>query len=336
MKLSNRIAAFTALGTLIRSFSDDEIAGLSRKASSKNNWVTEENLRMSLEGIAKFLEKDKLEKWLAPYSLPEENKNIKRTGVVMAGNIPLAGFHDFLSVLISGNEIHAKLNPQDPVLLPFIANELLQIEPEFKSYIHFEERLIGMDAMVVSLSDNSFRYYEQYFKHTPHIIRKIRQSCAVLNGTESSEELVKLGEDITFFYGLSTRSISKLFVPEGYNFTPLFETLAKFRHLADHHKFVNHYDYNKSIYLVNGNPHLDTGFMLFKEDKNIFSPVSVVFFEYYKDEELLRNRLKEQDENIECIAGHPPFGKFSFGEVLKPEVWDFPVKEDILTFLQKV
>lgn len=336
MKLSNRIAAFTALGSLIRTFSDDEIAGLARKASAKNNWITEDNLRLSLEGIAKWLEKEKLEKWLAPYDFPEESRDVKRTGVVMAGNTPLAGFHDFLSVLISGNELHAKLSPQDPVLLPFLAHELMQLEPEFKNFIHFEERLKNMDAMVVNLSDNSFRYYEQYFKNLPHIIRKLRQSCAIIDGNESQEELEKLGEGITLYYGLSIRNISKLFVPEGYDFSSLFETLSKFNYLADHHKYVNHYDYNKSIYLVNGNPHLDTGFMLFKEDKNIFSPITVVFYEYYSGQETLQNRLKAQEDNIECIAGHPPLGEISFGEVLKPEVWDYSAKEDILKFLKNL
>lgn len=336
MKLNNRIEAFSALGTLIRSFSEEELASLTRKSSAKNNWFTEENVRFSLESIARFLEGDKLKIWLSSYNLEQETSYHRKVGLVLAGNTPLAGFHDFLSILIAGHELYAKLSPQDPVLLPFLANELFQIEPEFEHYLHFEERLKNMDAMIINLGDHSPRYYEHYFKKTPHIIRKTRHSCAVLDGTESKKELEKLGEDITLYYGLSSRNVSKLFVPEGYNFTPLFEALTKFEYLRDHHKFVNNYDYNKSIYLINGNPHLDTGFLLFKEDKNLFSPISVVFYEYYSDQDALQQSLKEKENLIDSIVGHQPLGEVSFGEAHKPEVWEYARKEDALKFLQNL
>lgn len=336
MKLSNRIAAFTALGSLIRSFSEEEIKGLARRAAAKNNWFTEENVRLALEGISTFLEEEKLKEWLAPYELPEENPVVKKIGIVMAGNIPLVGFHDFLSVLISGHELHAKLSSQDPILIPFLAQELFQIEPQFRKYLFFEERLNNMDALIATGSDNSSRYFEYYFRNIPHIIRRNRSSCAVLDGNENREELEQLGEDITRYFGLGCRNVSKLFVPEGYDFSPLFESLEKYGFLRNHHKFVNNYDYNKSIYLVNGTPHLDTGFLLFKEDEGMVSPISVVFYETYPDLKSLQDRLKEQEEKTQCVVGHKPLGEVPFGQAQRPEVWEYADRVDTIAFLKNL
>lgn len=336
MKLSNRIAAFSALGSLIRSFSEEEIARLVRGASAKNNWFTKENVQLALEGIGQLLEKKKLEEWLAPYQLPEENKTIKKVGVVMPGFVPLDGFEDFLAVLMSGHELHAKSSPEDALLIPFLAQELFQIEPEFRKYVFFEERLRNMDAMIASPGDNTSRYFETYFKNIPHIIRKMRRSCAILDGSESTRELHLVGEDMTRYYGLGRRNVSKLFVPEGYEFTPLFEALEKFEYLRDHHKFVNNYDYNKSIYLINGNPHLDTGFLLFKEDEGMISPISVVFYETYSTQEELQRKIQEQEDKIQCVVGKTPPANVPFGEAQNPELWKKTEKEDLLAFLQTI
>ena len=334
MHLRNRITAFSALGKLIRSFSEDEIHSLSRRASAHNNWFTEPNIRLSLERIITYLEKEKLEAWLASYQLPEENFSPQKIGVVFSGSFPAAGFHDFLSVLISGNHLHGKLHKQDPVLLPILAEELCQIEPEFRHAISFDPFLRGMDAMIVTETGSSYGYLELYLKNKPHLIRKKRFTCAILEGSESKEELSRLGKDMTQYFGLDTRSVSKIFVPEGFHFPALFEALEEFSYLKDHNKFLNNYDYNKSVYLVNMVPHLDTGFLLFKEDRKIVSPISVVFYETYKDRAELEQRIKEQSDIIECVIGKSFPANVPFGKANQPEPWDYVDKQDTIAFLR--
>lgn len=336
MTLTNRIAAFAALGKLLQNLSEDEKWSLSRQAAAHNSWFTEDNVALALEGICRYLDEEKLRQWIAPYQLPEENTAPKKVGVVMAGNIPMVGFHDFLSVLICGHQLYAKPGSQDPVLIPYLARELCEIEPQFKTYIHFVDRLTGMDAMIATGSDNSSRYFEYYFSRIPHIIRKNRSSCAVLKGTESREELQALGKDITQYYGLGCRNVSKLFVPAGYDLTVLFESLAPYQKLIENHKFTNNYDYNKSIYLVNRVPHLDTGFLLFKEDKALVSPISVVFYETYSSREELEQCLQEQAEKIQCVVGEEPFGQIGFGDAQQPELWNYADGVDTIAFLQNL
>ncbi len=336
MTLTNRIAAFAALGKLVQNLSADEKWKLSRQAAAHNSWFTEENVELALEGICRYLDEEKLRQWLAPYQLAEEYPNPKKVGVVMAGNIPMVGFHDFLAVLICGHQLHAKPGSQDPVLIPYLAKELCEIEPGFKAFIHFADRLTGMDAMIATGSDNTSRYFEYYFSKIPHIIRKNRSSCAVLNGTESTEELHALGKDITQYFGLGCRNVSKLFVPEGYDFVPLFEALAPYQKVIENHKFTNNYDYNKSIYLVNREPHLDTGFLLFKEEKAMVSPISVVFYETYHSQEQLQQRLQEQEEKIQCVVGREPVGQVGFGDAQQPELWNYADGVDTIAFLQNL
>ena len=336
MTLTNRIAAFAALGKLIKNLSEDEKWKLSHQAAAHNSWFTEENVLLALEGICRYLDEEKLRQWLAPYNLPEENRDPKKVGVVMAGNIPMVGFHDFLSVLICGHHLYAKPSSQDPVLTPYLAKELSEIEPHFNHFIHFAPRLSGMDAMIATGSDNSSRYFEYYFSKIPHIIRRNRNSCAVLDGSESLEELQALGKDLTQYYGLGCRNVSKLFVPEGYDFTSLFEALAPYQKVIENHKFTNNYDYNKSIFLVNRVPHLDTGFMLFKEDEAMISPISVVYYETYERLEELEQRLEEQQEKIQCVVGHEPVGQLSFGRAQQPELWDYADGVDTIAFLQQL
>lgn len=334
MQLKNHITAFSALGKLISSLSEEEIYSLSRKASAHNNWFTERNVKLALQRITNCLQEDKLKKWLQSYQLPEENKSPKKVGLVLPGNFPAAGFLDFLSILITGNELHVKLNAQDPVLIPYLAEELCQIEPAFRKKIFFEEILKGMDAIIATETGNSSRYLQHYLQKLPHIIKKNRKSVAILQGTESKEELALLGKDITQYYGLDNRSVSKIFIPEGYDFNPLFEALEGFSYLKDHHKFVNNYDFNKSLYLVNIVPHLDNGFLLFKEDKSIVSPISVVFYQTYKKISEVEEFLNGEHEIIESVVGSSRLSTVPFGKANEPEPWEYVNGKDTIAFLQ--
>ncbi|SMG39827.1 Acyl-CoA reductase (LuxC) [Marivirga sericea] len=330
MNLQQRVQAFKALGEQLRNLSESELDEWYFRATAYNNWFTRENVFHAVKAIGEMLEADKLEKWVEQYDLPTESS--KKIAVIMAGNIPLVGFHDFLSVLISGHSVVAKISSQDPYLLKEVVSLLVKIQPGFENRIELtQETISGFDAVIATGSNNSARYFEQYFGKYPNIIRKNRSSIAVLTGKESDEEIQAVGKDIFQYYGLGCRNVSKLLVPEGFNFSPFIEALDDFKWVADHHKWVNNYDYNKSIYLVNDEPHLDSGFFLMKEDKALVSPISVLFYEFYKDETDLQAKLGQKEEQIQCVVQKG--SDLQPGQAQKPELWDYADGVDTLKFL---
>ncbi|MGB3183397.1 MAG: acyl-CoA reductase [Cyclobacteriaceae bacterium] len=336
MKLSQRIDALARLGHAIREISEDEFNDISLRAKSVNNWFTPESIRLAMEGCAYMLEREKLNQWTSSYTLePEESKKV---GVVMAGNIPLAGFHDWLSVLLSGHALRAKLSSQDNVLPLFFTQKLLEIEPEFEKQLAFPEMLKGIDAVIATGSDNTSRYFEYYFRNMPSIIRKNRSSVIVLKGDEKNEELTEMGKDIFTYFGLGCRNISKMYVPEGYTFDRLYENLEIYEKVSQHHKYVNNYDYNKSIYLVNKVPHLDNGFLLIRESEELVSPISVLFYEKYTDEADLHRKLSRNEDKIQCVVSAEPAkqNRVEPGKAQTPEPWDYPDGIDTLDFLSKI
>jgi hypothetical protein len=336
MNLTERISAFAELGNQINRLSADEKADLADRAAQRNAWFTFNSVILALDGISKFLFADSLHKWTAGYSLnPPFTKVI---GVAMAGNIPLVGFHDFLSILLSGNALKAKLSSQDSILLPFLSQRLIQIEPRFNSLIQYAERLNEIDAVIATGSDNTSRYFEYYFRNIPHIIRKNRSSSAVLMGEETNEQLTALGKDVFSYFGLGCRNVSKVFVPEAYSFIPLLDSWQGYSEIGNHHKYANNYDYQKSILLVNGVPFFDNGFVLVTENSALVSPISVLFFETYKDQNDLRFKINSQREKIQCIvsangwyAESLPFGKAQY-----PEAWDYADNVDTIKFLSNL
>ena len=209
----------------------------------------------------------------------------------MAGNIPAVGFHDVLCVLLNGDSALIKLSSKDTVLLKFLLEKLIEINPGFSSKIQYAERLKSFDAVIATGSDNTSRYFEYYFGKYPHIIRKNRTSVAILDGTENEKDLTQLGTDVFSYFGLGCRNVSKLFVPSGYNFGPLFRSWELFKEIEHHHKYHNNYHYQKSIFLVSVIPHLDNGFVLLQESERLVSPIAVVYYEYYTKPDELRDRL---------------------------------------------
>ncbi|WKK78085.2 acyl-CoA reductase [Marivirga salinae] len=333
MNLSARLEAFKSLGEQLRNISEAELDEWYFRATSYNNWFTRENVVHAVKALGEMLEAEKLEQWISNYDLPEESS--KKIAIIMAGNIPLVGFHDFLSVLISGNSVIAKLSSQDPYLLKEIVAKLIAINPEFENKIELtQETISGFDAVIATGSNNSARYFEQYFGKYPNIIRKNRSSVAVLTGTESEEGIQALGKDIFQYYGLGCRNVSKLLVPEGFDFSPFIKALEDFKWVADHHKWVNNYDYNKSIYLVNDEPHLDSGFFLMKEDEALVSPISVLFYEFYKNEKELEDKLAKQEQHIQCVVKKGT--EIEPGKAQQPELWDYADGVDTLEFLSSL
>lgn len=330
MKLSERIEAFTALGRRLHSIEAGDKDVLYRRAADHNPWFIPRHCDMALGAILKFLVKDKLEQWAGAYDLSPPVP--RKVGVVMAGNIPMVGFHDMLSVLVSGHKLAAKFSTQDTVLMRFIAELLLEIEPRFGVHLSFVERMNDAQAVIATGSDNTSRYFEYYFRNVPHIIRKNRSSCAILRGDETPDQLVALGKDVFSYFGLGCRNVSKLFVPAGYDFGPIMELWDDFRDVANHHKYVNNYDYNKSILLVNRTHFYDNGFVLITESQALVSPISVVYYETYDGKPGLHS------EKIQCVAtstGWYP-GSVPFGTTQEPELWDYADGVDTMKFLQEV
>lgn len=336
--------AFTKLGDFLRDFCNDKdsesewhasFTEVISMAKHHNGWFTEENIHFSLKGWSELLTEEKLSEWLSNYNL--EDNQPKTVALILAGNIPLVGFHDFLSVLITGNKVLAKLSSNDKALLPLIANYLIEIEPSLKDKIVFtEEKLDSFDAVIATGSNNTARYFEHYFSKGPNIIRRNRNSVGVLTGNETSEELTALGEDIFRYYGLGCRSVSKLFVPEGYDFDGFFKAIYDFNSLIQQAKYANNYDYNKAVYLMSEFKILENGFLMLKEDKSYASPIASVFYETYSSSEELKQKLKVEEEKIQCIVAKDFIkNEIPFGQTQTPELNDYADGVDTVDFLLK-
>jgi hypothetical protein len=280
-----------------------------------------------------------LEKWLSAYSIPEV-KNAKKIGVILAGNIPLVGFDDFRCVLISGNKFCGKLPSDDKFLLPLVAEMLLEIEPRFAEQVEFTEaQLRDMDAIIATGSNNSSRYFEHYFSKYPNIIRGNRNGIAVLTGNETKEELEAFGEDIFRYFGLGCRNVTKLFVPENYNFNSFFEAIYKWGgEMLANNKYMNNYDYHKTLYLLSSIPLLDNNFLLLKEDAGISSPPGVVFYEKYNSLEELSKKLQNESELIQCVISSPGIiaGAAPFGHSQLTGPADYADGVDVMEFLVNI
>lgn len=310
----------------------DNFVSLIELSKSKNGWYTPEQVYYAVQSWAAALTPGNLDTWLKKYNI--ENSGGKTVGLILAGNIPLVGFHDFLSVLITGHKALVKTSSNDQLLLPFLAKYLIAAEPQLERHIIFvNDRLEGYDAVIATGSNNTARYFEYYFKDKPSIIRKNRNSVAVLTGNEPKEELIALGEDIFRYFGLGCRNVSKLFVPEGYDFAAFFKAMYTYSDIIHYEKYANNYDYNKAVFLMSNFKLLDNGFMTIKEDSSYASPISSVFYEYYSDIADIEKRLESDKDQIQCIVGAGSDKTIPFGKTQQPELWDYADNVDTITFL---
>jgi hypothetical protein len=331
MTLSDRVDAFQKLGNYLNAIDEVELAETLLKVRTENPWFTERSVMLAIKGIAHYLDGQKLKQWVSSY--PIDSTDTKKIAVVMAGNIPLAGFHDFLSVLISGHHIVMKLSSKDSVLPSLMAKQLVELEPRLASSVTIAEQLRDFDAVIATGSDNSARYFHYYFGKHPHIIRKNRTSCAVLTGSETDDELQLLGKDIFSYYGLGCRNVSKIFLPQTFDVVKLILAWDSFADIMDHNKYHNNYDYQKSILLVNQIPFYDSGFVILHENEKLVSPISVVYFERYRDAEDLSSKLSRVSEKLQCTVGKT---FIPFGQAQLPELWDYADQVDTLKFLSEL
>ncbi|WP_079716019.1 aldehyde dehydrogenase family protein [Parapedobacter luteus] len=334
MTKKQRIDAFALLGDYLRADSP-ELRRVVEAAGYHNAWFTQPNIDKALKNIALNLSKEQLGAWLEPY--PFDGETDQTVGLVLAGNIPLVGFHDILCALCAGFNVQIKPATADQLLITHVITKLQEIEPAFARKIAVAERLGNFDLVIATGSDNTARYFDYYFGKKPHIIRKNRNSVAVLTGKETSEALRLLGNDIFDYFGLGCRSVAKLFVPKGYALSAFFEGITPFSDIINHHKYANNYDYNKSIYLINGDVHYDNGFLLVKPDERIASPLATVYMEEYDNRDALVAKLAESAAQLQCAVSLEPLETavptVRFGQSQWPALDDYADGVNTLDFL---
>lgn len=346
MELNQKINSLLSLAKLFKSLAADDDNGLNEREQAQfekgrsliqtvrheNAWFTPEAVKQAFKAWSKALVEPNLSQWLKSYAEADQDQKV---GVIMAGNIPLVGLHDVLCVLLTGHELHAKLSSKDTSLMGFVLSVLQAIDAEWRKKIKIVERLNEIDCLIATGSDNSARYFEYYFKDIKKIIRKNRTSVAILDGTESEEELNGLAADVFSYYGLGCRNITKLYLPENFDKDRLFNAFYAYRHYAEHNAYANNYDYNKAVYLLNKVELLENGFLLLKEDEALQSPVGVLFYEYYQDQEALLKQLEKQADQLQCIVSKQS-KHYSFGKAQQPELWDYADGLDTMAFLSEL
>ena len=352
MLVKDRIRAFVQLGEFLSQFSPDKIEKNEpishndlffdafkmqiQRAHEFNGWFTEDNILYAFNNWSKILKTRNLKDWTSLYKL--KTNPPKKVAIITAGNIPLVGFHDFLSVLISGNRVIIKQSSNDKYFLPLIAKYLEKVAPGFNEKIEFtDENLKDFDAVIATGSNNTARYFEYYFGKHPNIIRRNRNSIAVLTGEENANDLKNLGEDIFRYFGLGCRSVAKIFVPKDYDFDLLFKAIYPYKNIIEYKKYENNYDYNKAVYLMSQFKIIENGFIMFKEDTSYSSPIASLFYEFYEDIDNLMVKLEQDKESIQCIVGNLGIDNMIlFGETQKPQLSDYADGVDTLDFLQKL
>jgi hypothetical protein len=341
-------ASLVQFGKFLRSFLDsdswpgfqsgvdqrefDNFKSSTEKAESNNAWFSRKMIRLSMESWAKNLSEDNIDKWMSKYDVPSSiNKNVL---IICAGNLPLVGFHDIVCCILLNINTQVKLSKNDNVLIPAILNVLYLFDSELQDRIKIcNEKPDNYNYVIATGSNNSNRYFEYYFGKFPHIFRRNRTSIAVVHSEISDDQLKSLSHDMLQYYGLGCRSVTKLYLPEKFSLDRIYNSVFNYKDLINHNKYMNNYDYNRSIFLMGKKLFFDNGFLILKEDKSLFSPISVVNFEYYSSMETLEKELNVLSNEIQCMVGE---GGIPFGTAQKPELWDYADGVDTIDFLTKI
>lgn len=327
----NTLKAFISLGQLFAQPSE-LLLQAKQAAVHENPWFSPENIDQAFQGFAQMLQADALNTWFKEVQMAQ---SAKRVGLILAGNIPMVGLHDILCVLACGHIALIKPSSSDDKLIRAVLKALVSFAPALESHMVFVDRLKDFDAVIATGSNNSARYFDYYFSKVPHIIRKNRNSIALLDGKETTTELAGLSRDIFSYFGLGCRNVSKIWIPQDYDVKHFFEGIEAAHPIINHFKYQNNYDYNKSIYLVNGDVHFDNGFLLLKEDERLSSPLGVLYFQRYSDIDFLKQHIQANAENLQCVVTHMDIDgiKVDFGQSQSPKLWDYADQVNTLAFL---
>jgi len=335
MKLKDRISVLTKLGQEL-SEPNVERTDLIKASYRYNQWFTQESYESAIQAIAdRMLKQSLLEKWVEPYPISDD-QTPQTVGMVLAGNIPLVGFHDVLSTFICGHISQIKLSDKDKLVLPYLIDRLANFDERVRPYFNIVDRLSNFDRVIATGSNNTARYFDLYFGKYPNIIRKNRNAVAVLNGTEPREALHALGKDIFTYFGLGCRNVSKLYVPENYEFNTLLEELHEYREIIEHNKYKNNFDYNFTLLILNSKKYFSNGCILIHENEAIQSRIASLHFEYFKDEDHLQKLLSNHQEEIQCVVSDQPvrgWNHIPLGDGQYPSLGDYADGVDTLRFL---
>ncbi len=346
LSLKTHIDSFSELGNILDDLTSRDLnhLNLNKKWQSrfsdimevitaKNQWFTPTHVRNMIRSVANSLNRTKLEKWIGDYPDLEQTNGEKKIGVIVAGNIPLVGFHDFIAVLISNNIFFGNLSRREGGLLEFISEILINIEPEYNNQFHFlTKNLENIDALIATGSDNTARYFNYNFKGLPALIRKNRNGIAVLDGSETSIQLKELGKDIFSYFGLGCRNVSKIYIPESYDLEPLILALADYKSHLNHQGYRNNYKYQLAIAKMGNASFTDSGFLIFKNNTGLSSPIGTIFYQEYP-KNAIHNIISFHKDQIQCIVGN---GYIPFGMAQEPEPWEYADGIDTIKFLTKL
>lgn len=335
MNLKQTIDALHKVGQVFGNENNIELQQTIDLAFNKNRWFDADNTKMALRYWSNQLTPEKLTEWIERENIIE-NASPKNIGVITAGNIPLVGLHDVVSVLLSGNYVKAKLSSDDEVLMKFFISELTKANPDVGKAVEVVEKIEGIDAVIATGSNNTARYFEYYFGKYPHIIRKNRNSIAVITGNETVETIKQIGNDILSYFGKGCRNITQLWLPKGYDLVAFLDQLQGFGEIVNHNKYANNYHYHKAILLMNIDEHLDTGYMLLKEDRKIYSPIGMINYTYYDNMGEVKEFLAQNAENIQCVVSESDSlpEAITAGETQNPNLWDYADGVNTVKFLQ--
>lgn len=336
MQLQERIFAFTKLGEILNHWGQnpENHPDVFQVAKNHNGWFTEYSIATSFKNWSRVLQKETMEQWIKPYNFSNSIQQ-KTIAIIMAGNIPLVGFHDFITVIMAGHKVIAKLSSNDKILLPLLVKELIAIDLRFKNLITIiDQKLPAFDAVIATGSNNTALYFDHYFGKYPNIIRKNRNSVAVLSGNETPAQLEALTKDIMLYFGLGCRNVSKIYIPREYDLNKIFNALYAWKEQIYNDKYMNNYDYNKAVYLMDSVTLLDNEFILLKEDQGLSSPIAVLFYEYYDDKQSLESLLMKHKDGIQCIVSNTGISnEVDFGKAQSPLLWEYADGVDTMQFV---
>ena len=342
-----RLIAFSELGTLFKENVDKKenkkfpewdtvLEKTLIESHSYNSWFTIDNLKLSLKNWSNSLQENIISDWLSKYNI--EDKSSKKIAIIMAGNIPAVGFHDLLCSLLLNFDCIVKLSSEDRLLIPFIVKFLESRNEKLKNKVTFEsEKLKDFDGVIATGNNNSHRYFDYYFSKYPNLLRKTRHSIAVLDGKESDNDLSELSNDIFNYFGLGCRSVSKVFIPYGYDLDLLFNAFFRHKEVVNHNKYVNNFDYNKAVYLMSKEKFIENGFIILKEESKLGSPIGCLFYEFYNDEKEITKLINNNSDSIQCVVSNINFNtNIKFGQTQCPNISDYADNNDTIKFLLKI
>lgn len=346
-QIAEQVEPFVQLGLSLKAFGEGEPwpghgIGLTEteyeafdraieQAHLHNSWFTPGEVRHAVAGLARMLAEDHLQEWLERYPALQDQRPPRSIGIIMAGNVPLVGFHDMLCTLVCGHRARIKTASGDAGLTKALRNLLVALEPQWAERVHIMEDKLGeVDAIIATGSNNTARYFTHYFGHLPHIIRRNRTSMAVLNGKETEEELAALGEDVFRYFGMGCRNVGKVLIPHDFELDRLFRSFFRWKGIINHHKYANNYDYNRAIWLLDRAPVTENGFLIMKEDSALHSPVAALYYQRYQQPEEVAAYISRHEAELQCIVGH---GHLPFGTAQRPGLSDYADQVDTMAFL---